>query len=101
FRSGRAQDEFGDSGGDIGGNALDNRPGVADREIAQRIAAGALLVGFEQPVETGIVRPAETERDAGAVMVVVDRAALGGCSGADAGDDVRNLVGRFGAPLPA
>ena len=95
---GRAQDEFGDSGGDIGGDALDDRLGVADREIAQRIAAGALLVGFEQPVETGIVRPAEAERDAGAVMVVVDRAALGGGGGADAGDDARRPGPAFRRP---
>src|SRR5204862_2427014 len=98
---GRAQDAFGDSGRDIGGDALDDRLGAADREIAQRIAAGALLVSFEQPVETGIVCPAKAERDPGAVMVVVDRAALGGCGGADAGDDAGDLVRCFAAGLPA
>ena len=36
-------------------------------------------------------------------MVVVDRAALGGCGRADAGDDAGDLVGCFGAacqPVP-
>ena len=55
---------------------VDDRLGVADREIIRGLAAGALAVGVEQRREAGLVRPAEAERDAGAVMVVVDRAAL-------------------------
>src|SRR5215469_10661519 len=56
---GRAQDEFGDPGGDMGGNALDDRFGVADREMARGVAPGALAIGFVEPVETGVIGPAE------------------------------------------
>ena len=92
----RAQDEFGDPGLDVGGDALDDRLGVADREIALR---GRGRCACDRPrtarSRAGIVGPAEAERDAGAVMVVVDRAALGGGGGADRGDDRAGLAPAF------
>src|SRR5205814_1336770 len=63
-----------------------------------------LLPGY---VESGrdawrrVVHAAETERDAGAVMIVVDRAALFGGGGFDRGDHLGGLLGGLGAGLPA
>src|SRR5258707_1207975 len=71
----RAQDELRDAAGDVGGDALDDRVGVADREIAGRVAAGAPLVGLQAARQRRIGRRAEIEWEAGAVMVIVDRAA--------------------------
>src|SRR4029077_8092651 len=73
---GGAQDEFRDAGIDIVADPLDDRCGVADREIIPRLAAGALLVGLEQRQQSRVVGGAEAEGDAGAVVVVVDRPAL-------------------------
>src|SRR5712671_3438027 len=67
----RTQDELGDPGIDVGGDPLDDGARVADREIMQRVASGAFSISFEQAAETGLVRPAEAKRDAGAVMIVV------------------------------
>src|ERR1700751_5516413 len=69
---GRAQDEFGDPAFDISGDALDNRFGIANREMLLGVAAGALAIGVEQPFESRIIAPTKTERATGAVMVVVD-----------------------------
>src|SRR5207244_1486681 len=98
---GWAQDEFRDAGGDVIGDAGDDRLAVADREVVLGLAAGALPVGREQRGEGGVVGRAEAEGDAGAVMVVVDRAAYFGRGGADRGDDAPRLLGRLGAGLPA
>src|SRR5215472_12971690 len=97
----RAEDEFRDPGGDVGGDALDDRFGVTDRKMARGVAPGALAVGFVEPVETGVVRAAEAERDAGAIMVLVDRTARARGSSADRGDNRGELVRSFGARLPA
>src|SRR5271169_7075853 len=53
----RAQDEFGDPGIDIGGDPLDDRACIPDREIMQRVASGTLAVSFKQAGETGVVSP--------------------------------------------
>src|SRR6266699_116733 len=68
---GWAQDEFGDPGIDVIGDAGDDCLAVADREVIPGLAAGALLVGLEQRDERWVVGRAEAERDPGAVMVVV------------------------------
>src|SRR6266446_2614404 len=87
----RTQDELGDPGIDVGGDPLDDGTRVADREMELRVTSGALTISLEQAREAGLVGPAEAERDAGAVMVVVDRAPLGGSRGANGGDDRRHL----------
>src|SRR5204863_3479531 len=98
---GRAQDEFRDAGIDIIGDAADDRRGVADREVIPWIAAGALPVRLEQRPQCRIVHPPKAERDAGAVMILVDRAALLRSSCLDRGDDLLGLLRRLGARLPA
>jgi len=47
-----------------------------------RVAPGASAVGLEETAKARVVRTAEAERDAGAIVVVVDRASLGGSGGA-------------------
>src|SRR5438067_7529005 len=98
---GRAQDEFGDSGGNISGDALDDRFGIANREMLLGVAAGAPAIGVEQSFESRIIGPAKAERDTSAVMVLVDRPAFGDSSRADRGDDGADIFGRFAAGLPA
>src|SRR6516162_7134155 len=97
----RAQDEFGDPGIDIGGDPRDDRAGIADGEITPRVAAGPLAVSLEQAGETGIIGPAEAERDASAVMVVINRPAFGDRRGPDRSDDGADIVGGLAASLPA
>ena len=65
------------------------------------ISAGTLAIGLEQAGETGIVGPAEAERDAGAVMVVVDWTAFGDGRRADRGDNCADILRCFTAGLPA
>ena len=100
-RAHRAQDEFRDAGGDVLGDPLDDHAGIADGEIAVGVAAGALGVGLHRPLQRGLRRAAEIEREARAVMVVVDAApGLGGGS-LDGGDDARGLRRRLRSALPA
>src|SRR6516162_2689288 len=72
----RAKDEFGHPASDIGGDALDNHFGIADRKIALRIAPGTSAVSLEKPLETGVVVSAKAVRDAGAVMVAINLASF-------------------------
>src|SRR5260221_774861 len=70
----RAQDEFGDPRLDVFADALDDRRGVADREIILRVAAGAFSISIEQRRQCRGVGAAKAVGDAGAVMIAVDRA---------------------------
>src|SRR5215469_798057 len=99
--SGRTKNKFADSGVDIAGDPLDDGARIADREMLLGIAAGASPVGLEQAGETGVVGPAKAERDAGAVMVVVDWPALGDSRRADRVDNCADILRCFTAGLPA
>jgi len=95
------QNEFRHPGVDVFGDAREDRVGVADRERTCRVASGALGVGIHRPVDSGRVSAAEMEREAGAVMVVVDRSARFGKRGLDRGHDATSLGRRIAASLPA
>src|SRR5262249_27317143 len=82
---------------DVIGDLLHDRFCIADREIIPGIAAGALPVRLEQCPECRIVGAAKAERDAGTVMIVVDRAPFLDTSGFDRGDDRRSLLRRLRA----
>src|SRR6266481_1809641 len=73
------QNELRYAGADIFGDPRQDRVGVADRERVFSVASGAFGVGVHRPADAGSVSAAEVEREAGTVMIFVDRSA--GCGG--------------------
>src|ERR1700722_8020618 len=71
----RAQNELRHAGVDVFGDAREDRVGVADRERVRGVASGAFGVGIHRASDAGRVTAAEVEREAGAIMVLVDQSA--------------------------
>ena len=96
----RAQDELLDAARHVLADPLEDRVGVADRELLVRVAAGALGVGVHR-LGHGGVRRAEIEREARAVVILVDGAAGLGQRLLDGGDDADRVLQGLAAALPA
>src|SRR5580704_14887775 len=95
------QNELRHPGVDIFGDVREDRISVTDHEGLRGVAAGALGVSLYRPADGGRVAAAEMEREAGAVVIFVDRSAGFGGGGLDRGHDASSLSRRVTARLPA
>ena len=97
----RAQDELRHPDIDVFGEAREDRIGVTDCERVGGIASGAPGVGIHRLADDRRVPAAEVEREAGAVVIFVDRPAGFGGGGLDRGHDATGLGRRVAGGLPA
>src|SRR5262249_56627887 len=92
---------LGDAGGDIVRDASDDGVGIADGEIAGRVAPGSPLIGLHWRSPRRGIGLAKIEGEAGTVVILVDAAALRRGGGTDGGNDGRCLHRWLGSRLPA
>src|SRR5436190_8515343 len=97
----RAQDELLDAARDVLADPIEDCAGVTDGELPAGIAAGALAVSLHRLGDHNIARRPEIEREARAVMVLVDAAAGRGQRFLDGGDDADRILDGFATALPA